>query len=158
MRQIKKIMQKTSALYRDRTDTMIGGVAGGLGKYLNMDPTIIRIIFLILAFFGGGIILYLILWIAIPLEPIDYFEKNQYQSNMENESTDHARQTGEERQPASYNKPPSDGNLIAGVILIAIGAIFLINRFLDIDFGDLWPFILLAAGVVLVIRGFTRSN
>jgi len=151
-------MQKTSALYRDRSDSMIGGVSGGMGKYLNLDPTIIRIIFLILAFFGGGIILYLILWIAIPLAPIDYFEKTQYQINMENETAGNARQTGENQQPAPQNKPPSDGNLIAGVILIAIGGIFLINRFLDIDFGDLWPFILLVAGLVLVIKGFTRFN
>lgn len=153
-------MQKTSSLYRDRSDTMVGGVAGGLGKYLNLDPTIIRIIFIILALFGGGgVLLYLILWIAIPLEPINYFEDNQYQSNMENAANGNAQQAGDSRQPAPQNnKPPSDGNLIAGVILIAIGGIFLINRFLDIDFGDLWPFILLAAGLVLVIRGFTRFN
>ena len=57
-------------LYRSRTDKFIGGVCGGLGKYLNWDPAIIRLIFVaLLIYAGSGILLYLLLWILIPLEP-----------------------------------------------------------------------------------------
>ena len=57
-------------LYRSRANRMIGGVCGGVGQYFNIDPTLIRILFIILVFlWGGGLILYLIMWILVPEEP-----------------------------------------------------------------------------------------
>jgi phage shock protein PspC (stress-responsive transcriptional regulator) len=53
-------------LYRDPDDKYIGGVCGGLGAFFQIDPTWVRIIFLIGIFAGFGILLYLILWIVIP--------------------------------------------------------------------------------------------
>lgn len=51
---------------------MIAGICGGLGKYLDIDPIFIRIILIILLFsVGSGILIYLIAWILIPLEPED---------------------------------------------------------------------------------------
>ncbi len=153
-------MQQKS-LYRNRLDTIIGGVAGGIGKYLNLDPTFIRILFVILAIAGGGgLLIYVILWVALPLEPIDFNSETNEFSNMENkESTSQNQNDQFQGPPGQPEKPQSkDGNLIAGVILIAIGAIFLINRFARIDFGDLWPFILLVAGIVLVIRGYSKTK
>lgn len=61
---------ETKRLYRSRDDRMIGGVCGGLADYLNVDPTLIRLLLVLLAFAGGpGIVAYLILWIIVPLEP-----------------------------------------------------------------------------------------
>lgn len=58
-------------LYRSRTDRMIGGVCGGLGKYLNMDPTLVRLLFVALALFGGpGLIAYIIMLLIVPEEPL----------------------------------------------------------------------------------------
>jgi phage shock protein PspC (stress-responsive transcriptional regulator) len=54
-------------MYRDPDHRVIGGVCSGMGAYWRIDPVIIRIIFLILIFFGGlGILVYLILYIVIP--------------------------------------------------------------------------------------------
>lgn len=54
-------------LYRSETDKKIAGVCGGLAEYFNIDPAIVRIIFLALAlFWGGGIILYIVFWICVP--------------------------------------------------------------------------------------------
>ena len=55
-------------LYRDPDHRVLGGVSGGLGAYFNMDPVILRIIFVILFFItsGAGLIAYIILWIAVP--------------------------------------------------------------------------------------------
>ncbi len=62
---------ETKRLYRSRTDVMLGGVCGGLAKYLNVDPTIIRLVFLLLLFLGGGgFWIYLVLWIIAPIEPL----------------------------------------------------------------------------------------
>jgi phage shock protein C len=54
---------------RSTTDKVIAGVAGGLGRYLGIDPVILRIAFVLLALSGGsGVLLYIIGWIAIPQE------------------------------------------------------------------------------------------
>ena len=52
-------------LYRSTDDIILSGVCGGLGANLNTDPVIFRILFVIAAFFGIGILIYLILWISI---------------------------------------------------------------------------------------------
>ena len=57
-------------LYRSQTDMRLGGVCGGLGEYLNVDPTVIRLVFILLALTGGhGILLYIILWLLMPFKP-----------------------------------------------------------------------------------------
>jgi phage shock protein PspC (stress-responsive transcriptional regulator) len=62
--------EQPKKLFRSRQERMIGGVAGGLGEYLNVDPTLMRLAFVILTFFGGsGIPIYLIMWLVIPESP-----------------------------------------------------------------------------------------
>ena len=57
-------------LYRSSKNKVIGGVCGGLGEFFNIDPTIIRILFILFVFIGGGtILLYLISLIIVPLDP-----------------------------------------------------------------------------------------
>ena len=54
-------------LYRSRNDSRIAGVCGGLGEYLDIDPTLVRLIFVLLALTGGhGVLLYIILWLLVP--------------------------------------------------------------------------------------------
>ena len=62
---------ETMKHYRSRTDRMISGVCGGLGKYLGIDPTLIRLVFVLLLLFGvgSGLILYIILMFIVPEEP-----------------------------------------------------------------------------------------
>lgn len=61
-------------LYRDRFDKKVAGVCGGLGQYLQFDSTWIRIIFILLTIFTGGIFLliYLLMWAIVPLGPRAY--------------------------------------------------------------------------------------
>ena len=62
---------ETKKLYRSRTDQMIAGVCGGLGKYLGIDPTLIRLAFVLLLLFGigSGLLVYLVMMLLVPLEP-----------------------------------------------------------------------------------------
>jgi len=62
---------ETKKLYRNRTDKMIAGVCGGLGKYLGIDPTLIRLAFVLLLLFGigSGLLVYLVMLLIIPEEP-----------------------------------------------------------------------------------------
>lgn len=62
--------KETKKLYRSQSDRWLGGVCGGLGTYVGIDPTLIRILFVLLVVFGGGGgLLYILLWIFIPQEP-----------------------------------------------------------------------------------------
>ncbi|MBI4090296.1 MAG: PspC domain-containing protein [Candidatus Kerfeldbacteria bacterium] len=61
--------QQPKRLYRSRSERVIAGVAGGLGHYFGIDPTLVRIAFIVLTFlWGGGLFAYLALWVIVPLE------------------------------------------------------------------------------------------
>ncbi len=61
--------EKIRRLYRSESDRKLGGVAGGLGDYLGIDPTLIRLPFVLGVIFAGtGGLLYLILWLVVPEE------------------------------------------------------------------------------------------
>ena len=64
-------METPKYLYRSQTDRMFAGVCAGLAKYMGMDPTVIRLIFVLLFFVTGpGILLaYFIMMIVVPEEP-----------------------------------------------------------------------------------------
>jgi phage shock protein C len=59
-------------LYRSNRDIMLGGVCGGLAEYFNLDPTIVRLLFVLLAFVTAlfpALLLYFILWVIVPRNP-----------------------------------------------------------------------------------------
>ena len=57
-------------LYRSRNERWLAGVCGGIGAYFGLDPTLIRVFFVLFGLaVGGGILLYILLWIIIPLAP-----------------------------------------------------------------------------------------
>jgi phage shock protein C len=66
-------MNQTTArpLYRSRTNRMVAGVCGGIAEYSNIDPTLARVLFILIAFVTGGaaLLAYPILWLVIPESP-----------------------------------------------------------------------------------------
>lgn len=62
-------------LYRDGSDKFLGGVCAGIANYMNVDPAIVRLLFAIITFggFGTGIIIYLALWIILPVKDLDTY-------------------------------------------------------------------------------------
>jgi phage shock protein C len=142
-------------LYRSSNQQVIGGVAAGIAEHLNTDPTLIRIIFAIVALFGGGgVLIYIILWIALPTHETTHFEMPK-DPIMENK-----KKAVDSNNP-DFGKPmvPTNGGLIAGLIMITLGLIFLADSFLPrIHFGDLWPLILLVVGIVLIKSGYSKPK
>ena len=62
-------MQK-HRLYRSTNDKMIAGVCGGLADFFGLDPSLVRLVLVIMGLLGGhGILVYLILWIILPVQP-----------------------------------------------------------------------------------------
>ncbi len=145
-------MQKK--LYRSRKDKMIGGVAGGLAEYFDLDPTLVRIVFVVSLFLGGsGILAYIILWIVVPEEPYiapsAETPKDQPSSTEASQDSEAYRKAAEEQREKRRN--------VAGVIFLVIGFIFLADNFLPrFHFGDYWPLILIAIGVGLLMN--SRKN
>ncbi len=133
-------MNASNRLYRSTTDKVIGGVCGGLANYLNIDPVIVRILFVLLAVFGGsGILVYIILWIVIP-EQVYTFGTEE--STTEPVKVEEVQETEKKR---------GKNTLIAGVLLIAFGLLILADRLIPAyDLWDFWPLILVAAGVLLI--------
>ncbi len=65
-------------LYRSRTDKTIAGVCGGLAKYLNIDPTLVRLLWVVISVFAagiGGLIIYAVCCAIIPEEPEKVLEE-----------------------------------------------------------------------------------
>jgi phage shock protein C len=60
-------MEEPRKLYRSRSQRMIAGVCGGLADYFNIDATLVRVLFLLLAVFGGtGLVIYVVMWVIVP--------------------------------------------------------------------------------------------
>ena len=89
---------ESKTLNRSRDDRWVAGVCGGLAKYFDVDPTLVRVIFVVLALFGlGGVILYLVLWVLVPPEPTAE-EQAMIEHIVDNEIA--AEEAEEEAEPA----------------------------------------------------------
>jgi len=66
------MMSETKRLYRSRDNRMIGGVAGGLGEYFGIDPTLVRLIFIFFSFVPPttGVLAYLVMMLVVPEAPL----------------------------------------------------------------------------------------
>lgn len=145
-------------LFRSNTNKMLGGVCAGLGQYLDLDATWIRLFFVLLVLTSGiGFPIYLILWIVMPRED-RMPEKNASVVPQPDEIADRARLMGEEIREAASRKNPNLTTFL-GIGLLLLGASALLNA-LDLHWWDwfnqaiVWPGILILAGVVLLIRAF----
>jgi phage shock protein C len=63
-------MAQSRKLYRSKTNRKLAGVCGGLAQYFNLDATLMRVLFVVLAVLGGsGLVIYVAMWIIVPNEP-----------------------------------------------------------------------------------------
>lgn len=123
-------------IYRSSTDKVISGVCGGLGEYFNIDPSIIRLFWLLLSIStcGIGILAYIICSIVIPKSDGEIY----YDSNDTN----------------NY----SNSAVFVGIILIIIGASVLIRKiwpWFNVKWFNLtkyWPVLLIIAGVYIIYK------
>lgn len=126
-------------LYRDEENATIGGVCAGLGHYVDVDPVIIRIIFVLMVILGGsGILVYIILWAVIPEakttaqklqmrgQPVNLDNIKEYVSGFTKEA-----KTGATKAASSIKKSvDKSGSVITSILKIIgkfIGAGFLIG-------------------------------
>ena len=140
-------------LYRSRTHRVIGGVAGGIGEYFDVDPVLVRILFIVTLFAGGsGLLAYIIAWIIIPEQPRESAmttSPNPQQANV----------PPQPQQPPKPEEAHRRGGIVGGLVLLVLGLLFLGQNFLpDFNFGDWWPLILVAIGAGLLYKAVRPSH
>jgi phage shock protein C len=118
---------------RSRSERVIAGVCGGVGRYLGVDPVLLRIAFIILALANGlGVIAYVVCWVAIPEERPD-----------------------QPSTPAPQGRRET-GRLVLGGSLVVLGLVLLLDR-LAPDLDELfWPVAVVAVGVAVMLVGLRR--
>lgn len=147
----------TNKLFRSETDRIIAGVCGGLGKFFDLDSTIIRIIFVLLALGVVGILLYVVLMFVIPAE--SNAEKDVREAVRKNaESVAQEIKERAERLANHVHTNHQDTRIWLGVGIAALGVIWLLQN-LNIISGfnvwKLWPIFLILLGLVIIGR---RNN
>ncbi len=128
-------------LYRSRSNRVFAGVCGGLAEYFKVDATLIRLAWALAFFIGGtGFILYILALLIMPDDPGYVAAK---------EPADPEDVSGKEREPYREEKK----HQIFGLILIALGGYFLLERFFPFfNMHNWWPLVLILVGVFILFR------
>jgi len=147
---------------------VIAGVSGGLAEYFEVDVVIFRLLFVLLVLFGGGgLLAYIIMWIVIPPKPVpahfNYSSSGaQAHGTGQNTNTSADNDSAESQTnpvPDAKKNDSSNTSLIAGIILIVMGVLFLINRMMPwIDLGNLWPVLLIIGGFLIIDPNILKSK
>lgn len=139
-------------LYRSRRVRVFGGIAGGLAQYFNLDPILVRVLFVVITILHGfGILLYIILWIVVPEEPFEvaYKVKTDDQTAGEGQSAQTDSMNFDGTQPIPQKQ--SSGKIVLGIILIVIGLIFFADRIIpSFDLRDVLPIAFVLIGGSLI--------
>lgn len=135
-------MDSNKKFERSATNKVLGGVCAGLADYLNIDISLMRVLFVVAALCASfGFWLYIILWIVTPSQQV-------YQS-FDNQQYEEAKVTTQEDNSARMHK----GALVTAIVLIGIGLIALLDNFVSISWiWKLWPVILIVLGVVILLN------
>jgi phage shock protein PspC (stress-responsive transcriptional regulator) len=144
-------------LYRSHTESVLGGVAGGVAEYLDVDPAIVRVVWALLALITGGIffILYIVMWIVVPYGP-DAGEAPAGDPAAADGSASPTWNAQPQRRPRNRS---AGGSWVFGLILVVVGLYFLGKEYLpDLDLDRLWPLGLVLVGVVLLFGALRQRQ
>lgn len=170
-------MSEGKTLYRSASDQMLGGVCAGIADYFEIDPTVVRLVAVLLLLVGNAAILiaYVVLWVVVPEEPA---------AKGSPEVIAGAAPTGSPWTPGPDSPPPppppgvspansatSSGEPVAhpvatsgsgrsgrgpvwlGVALVFVGSVLLMQMFVpQVALWRFWPVIIIVAGIIMVLR------
>ena len=152
-------------LTRDTQNAVLGGVAAGFANYFGVDPVLVRLAFILLVFLNGfGLLAYVVGWVIMPRAERTASAAGTAGAPPVVDAADRivekVRQAGD-RVADGLQRLPEDtgrGSAIAGVVLIVLGVLFLLDRFSWWHWphwarlSNLWPVILIAVGVSLILQ------
>ncbi len=138
-------------LYRSRTDTVIGGVAAGLAHYLDTDPALVRVGWVVLALVtnGVGVLAYLVCWVAIPEEPKVAAEPVIGPDGTPTPVV----------ETAPVERREGRAGVVVGAGLVLLGVWFLAREYLPpINWNLIWPVVLIGIGALILITSSRRRT
>jgi phage shock protein PspC (stress-responsive transcriptional regulator) len=189
-------------LYRSPTDRVIAGVAGGLATWLNLDPSLVRVAWVLLAFLSGGIfvLVYIVMMIVVPLPPPGWVPGPRIPGAQPWASAGQGWAPGgpgataggpsaeagaagstapgsvpgwNAGQPVAWGPgsgpapgqpwtPPrvdtGGAGIVFGAILVLLGAWFLADRYIDIDWDLVWPIVVIGLGLAMIAWALMRHR
>jgi len=165
-------MQVNRRLYRCQHDRILAGVASGVAERFDLDPTLVRLLWVVSVFFGGfGLLAYIVMAIIVPLEPATGPVGGAYGSGPAAEGANGeptgqgagAAPVGWHAAAVEHRHVPRDNGRLAtivGIVLILFGALALVDTVLP-DWADhgrfLWPAFILGIGALLVASAMRRD-
>ena len=147
-------------LYRSRDHRIIAGVCGGIAEYFMIDPTLVRLLFIIFSFgMGSGILAYIIMTLIVPLEPIG---GNTDEASVDR-LTERAKETVEKvagkmenALSGQHEQHHKDGfRSVFGFALVLIGLVTFFGIFMPFPhmaWRMIWPVILVIIGFFVISR------
>jgi phage shock protein C len=157
-------------LYRSSRERILGGVSGGLADYFDVDPTLVRLAWVLLAFSGVGVLAYLVAWVLMPEAPWRSrgARENGAQSRgpasaeMTVEATpepEEAQSRPETGQHREYRYGIPSGAWVMGLILVVVGVFLLLRNFIPLLWAlPFWPLLIILAGVALLVGAFRSGR
>ncbi len=150
-------------LKRSSKQKIFAGVCGGIGEYFDVDPVVVRAIFILTALFGFGtsILVYFVLWIIVPKQ-YDYVTVNTGPENDEYIVDENYVPGSEDSFENEYNEQnetkKQKRNLFGGILLIFIGLLFLLNQLAPwVEFSMFWPLALIAFGSYIMFKNINKT-
>lgn len=135
-------------LYRSSRGKILAGVCTGLGEYFDIDPVLIRALFIVALLSSGvGIILYIVLWIIMPKE----------------ETTSSAESSSEPSEQSELNdvffSEKHKGTVVTGLVLVGLGTFFLIRELFPMfSFKYMLPIVLIAIGAIIILNAIRKNS
>ncbi len=150
-------------LTRSKEDQIIAGVAGGFAEYFQIDPVLIRLIFVILTLGGGsGVLVYIILWLVMP--EVGSENKSTQEAVEENKADmkNKAKTVSKDIKKAAKSK---NSEMCIGVGIMVFGFLLLMGTlgvpralnpfwYIGLAMKYIWPLLLVVIGLIII----TRSN
>ena len=136
-------------------DAMVGGVAAGVANWIGADPTLVRIAWALLVFFTGGaaLIAYIVAWVLVPEEPRPGHAAEGTGVAVEGETGAVASKVPEGEGRMDEGRTA----MLVGGGLVLIGLWFLVREYLpEFDWDLVWPVLLVASGVVILVTAARR--
>jgi len=145
---------------------MIAGVCGGIAEYFDIDSTLVRLLTVLVVLLGGaGVVAYIIAWIVIPKNPEQISDEAfKVREKVKEKIKKGAKDVIEEvkvhfESEEHSHKSEKNRRILGGIIVIAIGLIFLLNTIFPwVGWNKLWPVILIAVGVTIMIQAFKKKD
>jgi phage shock protein C len=156
----------TERLYRSTDDRMLAGVAGGLAEMLDIDPSLVRVIWAVLIVLTGGLFLlvYIVMAIVVPERPDGVQARPPAGSAAAGaagggQSVTTTSGSGQSPRRRTDRSDATRGGFVAGLVLIVIGTFFLVRQLIpSIDLGYWWPVLAIGLGILLVILSLVPTR